>query len=91
MAARLGLTKQFLRTRQAFDLESGSPVARRIAAMLRELEADWPNLPRPGDGEAFVPPMLRCWSRRVPGTDLEVWFYVKGECVWAVAVVAIVA
>lgn len=58
----------------------------QVAETLEALRDAWPNLPGPDDEERLVPPVRRCWVRRVPGTTVAVWYDVGAEGVSVFAV-----
>jgi hypothetical protein len=53
-------------------IAAGTPAAAALAATLARLTTA--TLPGPQDSPVLVPPVLRAWSRRVPGFNLWVFF-----------------
>ena len=66
--AVLGVAPAF---RRAIEL------ARKVAATLQDLAKE--PVPSDDDAEDFLPPVLRCWTRRVPGTALAIMFDRRGD------------
>src|SRR5262249_52595492 len=83
--ARLILRKGFFLTAKRVA-PPGSSTMRKLADALEELRAAWPDLPGAEDVEREVPPVARCWERRVRGTALVVCFSVGQEGVAILAV-----
>ena len=79
---RLRLTSGFCRAAQRFARRDRKDLGRTLATLV----GDWPALPRPGDRRMLLPPVQRCLARRVGGTSLWVYFEVRGDEVWAIAV-----
>ena len=61
------LTTAYLRAVERHGVVRGSPIAQRIAAEIRFIEAA-EDLPLVDDFEVLLPPAMHCWSRRIPKT-----------------------
>ena len=57
-----------------------------LARELRKLEMARLDLPATGDVAVIIPPAVHGYVRRVPMTDLELWYSVGADAVavWAV-------
>lgn len=77
------LTRTFLRSR-AHLVRPGSSTAIKLARVLKELEQE--PVPAATDERDMLPPVLPCWSRRIPGTALAVLFDRRGDDVLVLAV-----
>ncbi len=76
------LTRGYFRSARRV-LRSGTTAAKRVAAVLQQLSEE--PVPADGDVKDLLPPVLVCWSRRVPGTDLAVMFDRNGDIVRVLA------
>jgi hypothetical protein len=61
----------FLRGRARL-VEPGTQVAQALASVIARLLSA--ELPGPQDAETLVPPVRRCWFRRIPGCNLWLLF-----------------
>lgn len=77
------LTHGFFRSARRLA-PSGSSVALKLAATLRSLAEE--PVPSDEDTEDFLPPILACWTRRVPDTSIAVMFNRRGDDVLVLAV-----
>ena len=88
-AARLvRLTRGYRQGIDRLGVRGGTPVHRSIAATIRSL-AGAAVLPEPGDLEGLIPPTLRAHVRRVPGTQLWLWYTETDEVVTLRALTAV--
>jgi hypothetical protein len=74
------LTRGFFRN-AAILVRPGSATARKIGQTLTDLAANVAELPRPDDGDTLIPPVLKCHTRRVPGTAFELCYTVAAGVV----------
>lgn len=77
------LTRGFLRSR-AHLVKPGTSTALKVARALADLAHE--PVPAESDERDLVPPVLPCWSRRVPGTALTILFDRRGDDVLVLAI-----
>jgi hypothetical protein len=77
------LTRGYLRSARRLA-PAGSSTARKLAETLRGLSQE--PVPSETDTEDLLPPVLACWTRRVPGTAIAVMFERRGDEVRVLAV-----
>jgi hypothetical protein len=68
---RVTLTRGYFRSARRL-LKPRTSAARKVAATLQNLGTE--PVPAEDDVEDFLPPVLPCWARRVPGTALAIMF-----------------
>ena len=59
----------------------------KVFATVEALRDAWPDLPGVDDQERPLPPVRRCWSRRVEGTSLAVLYLIGGDGVTVFGVI----
>ena len=77
------LTRTFLRSRARL-VKPGTSTSTKLARVLGELAHE--PVPAETDERDMLPPVLPCWTRRVPGTAIAVMFDRKGDEVFVYAV-----
>jgi hypothetical protein len=73
------LTHRFWRTAPIYA-PSGSAERRAVTRVVSELRDEAKPLPGPEDVATVIPPMLRCFARRIPSFGLEVCYSLR-DCV----------
>jgi hypothetical protein len=73
MARLVRVTPAFVSRLRACGVVAGSPLAREVGAVVREL-ARASELPRADDAESMIPPTRVAFVRRVPGRNLWLWW-----------------
>lgn len=76
------LTRGYFRTARRLA-PSGSTTAAKLAETLRSLAVE--PVPSKGDAPDFLPPVLRCGARRLPGAALALMYERRGDVVLVLA------
>jgi len=69
------ITLPYSRAMRRHGIVAGTPQARALAAVIRELQ-DAESLPFEGDERAVIPPAMIAWVRRVPKTPFRLVYVV---------------
>ena len=87
MSRPLRLTSPYRRNAIRLGIVAGSERGRAVGRALATLMTD-ERLPAPTDTRALRPPTGEAFVRRVHGRNLWVWYTLRGEEVFAVALTA---